>query len=309
MRAFVGLVLLLLIIGTALSSLFGTGLLPNRIVIVRFDFVALTVAAVVVLLATAASLVGVGFLKESVRRQSAKIFEAERTRAAEARRRFIRRLDHELTNPLTAIRTGLANLAAEDETSHPATLAMVNAQVMRAAALVGDLRKLADLELRPLEASPVDLSSLVGEVVEVIKDSLSGRGRRLTVSLPAAPWPLPPISGDRDLLFLAVHNLLDNALKYSGPDANVEVRGYEDGGVVALEVADTGSGIPDEETAQVVDELFRGSNALGTPGSGLGLSLVKSVCDRHGASLVVRSKVGKGTVVTLRFPIAAVTER
>ncbi len=260
MRAFVGLVLLLLIIGTGLSSLFGRGLLPNRVVIVRFDFVALTVAALVILLATAASLVGVGFLKESVRRQSTEILEAERTRAAEAHRRFIRRLDHELTNPLTAIRTGLANLAAGDETSHPATLAMVNAQVM-------------------------------------------------TVSLPAAPWPLPRISGDRDLLFLAVHNLLDNALKYSGPDANVEVRGYEDGGVVALEVADTGSGIPEDEIAQVVDELFRGSNALGTPGSGLGLSLVKSVCDRHGASLVVRSKVGKGTVVTLRFPIAPVTDR
>ncbi|MGC9025665.1 MAG: sensor histidine kinase [Chloroflexia bacterium] len=130
---------------------------------------------------------------------------------ADAHRRFLRRLDHEIKNPLTAIRAGLANLPEQSEKD---ILASVRAQVDRLARLSSDLRKLADLEVQPIEQGPVDLASLLTETVEVMAERPAAQ--RLSISLPRIPWPLPPVLGDRDLLFLALHNLLDNALSSPG---------------------------------------------------------------------------------------------
>jgi two-component system OmpR family sensor kinase len=68
---------------------------------------------------------------------------------------------------------------------------------------------------------------------------------------PGSPWPLPLVEGDRDLLFIAVQNLVANAIKFSAPGDTVEVRASEDGDALLLEVADTGAGIPADEIGQV----------------------------------------------------------
>ena len=83
------------------------------------------------------------------------------------------------------------------------------------------------------------------------------------------PWPVPPVPGDRDMLFVATYNLLGNALKFTRPGDVVEARAFEDGDAVVIEVADTGPGIPQEELPCVWEELCRGQNARGVPGSGL----------------------------------------
>ena len=216
------------------------------------------------------------------------------------RRRFLQRLDHELKNPLTAIRAGLANVAED-----PSAQAMhsVDAQVLRLSRLTADLRKLAELEARPLERSDVDLNDLLGQVFELAQDRPEAVARRLTLTLPQAPWPLPHISGDRDLLLLAIHNLFDNALKFSRPDDRIEMRASEDGASVVVEVADTGPGIPDEELPHVWEELYRGKGARGVPGSGLGLALVQAIIQRHGGQVSLRSRAGQGTLFTVRLPI------
>jgi two-component system OmpR family sensor kinase len=224
--------------------------------------------------------------------------EAE-TRAAEDRRRFLQRLDHELKNPLTAIQAGLANLG---ERPNPSALSSVKAQTTRLSRLVADLRKLADLETRPLERAPVNL----GEILETLT-GLAREGEfsnhRIMLTIPQAPWPLPEVSGDYDLLLLAIHNLLNNALKFTKPGDRVEVRALEDGQTVVVEVADTGPGIPDEELPHVWEELYRGKGARGVPGSGLGLALVRAIIDRHGGEVNIRSRAGQGTVVSLRIPV------
>jgi len=223
---------------------------------------------------------------------------------AEQRRRFLQRLDHELKNPLTAIRTGLANLAwlASDETRQ-ATLDSVDAQALRLSRLASDLRKLAELEVRPLETGPVDVEELLQEVLAAAQERPDGDQRHLGLTVPQAPWPLPSVEGDHDLLFLAVHNLVDNALKFTGPGDTVEVRAFEDGARLVIEVADTGQGIPEEEAPYVWDELYRGQGARGVPGSGLGLALVQAITERHGGQVGLRSRSGQGTVFTLRLPI------
>jgi two-component system OmpR family sensor kinase len=95
-----------------------------------------------------------------------------------------------------------------------------------------------------------------------------------------------------------------NAAKYSDPGARIEVRGTESEGSVVIEVADTGWGIADEDLPHVWDDLFRARAARGIEGSGLGLSLVRVVIERHGGQVSLRSRAGAGTSVRLEIPAA-----
>lgn len=224
--------------------------------------------------------------------------------ASNERRRFLQRLDHELKNPLTAIRAGLANLAeARLDEAQITALGSVEAQALRLSRLASDLRKLAELETRPLERAPVDLADLLRDVRTVAEERPESEQRRLSLTVPQAPWPLPTVEGDPDLLFLALHNLIDNALKFTGPGDTVEIRAFEDGTNVVIEVADTGPGIPEEEVPHVWQELYRGQGARGVRGSGLGLALVQAIVERHGGMTDLRSRAGQGTVFTVRFPV------
>jgi two-component system OmpR family sensor kinase len=237
------------------------------------------------------------------RRHQQRVAEA-RVQMADERRRFLQRLDHELKNPLTAIRAGLANVVNDSATAtQTQALATVEAQVLRLSRLTADMRKLAELEARPLERTPVDIAELLHEAVTLAQERPGASQRKLTLTLPQAPWPVPDVLGDWDLLFLAAYNLLDNALKFTRPGDTVEVRASEAGAFVTIEVADTGPGIPDEEVPRVWEELYRGRGARGIPGSGLGLSLVRAVVERHGGQVTMRSRAGRGTVVTLRLPV------
>ena len=230
--------------------------------------------------------------------------------AAEDRRRFLRRLDHELKNPLTAILAGLANLSASSgDGIEQSALGSVEAQVQRLRHLVADLRKLSDLETRPLERTAVDMNELLMEVFSFAESSPSASNRGLNLVIPQAPWPLPAVLGDRDLLFLAVYNLMDNALKFSNEGDTIEMRASEDGTDVVVEVADTGPGIAEEDMPYIWDELYRGTGAQVIPGSGLGLALTKAIVTRHSGQVSMRSRIGQGTVVTLRLPMAESIKR
>jgi two-component system OmpR family sensor kinase len=223
--------------------------------------------------------------------------------AAEERRRFLRRLDHELKNPLTAIRAGLANLAGlPSGEAHREALASVETQALRLSRLSADLRKLAELEVRLVEHSPVDVPALLRDAFTMAQENPAAAERHLNLSIPQAPWPLPNVRGDTDLLLLAVHNLLENALKFSRPGDTIELRGFEEGSDIVIEVADTGPGIPEEEQPHVWEELYRGEAGRGIPGSGLGLALVHAIAERHKGRVSMRSRLGQGTVFSLRLP-------
>jgi two-component system OmpR family sensor kinase len=225
------------------------------------------------------------------------------TQASEDRRRFLQRLDHELKNPLTAIRAGLTNMTYEPLEDYLAQeVSAVQAQVLRISRLVADLRKLAALEITPLESMVVNIAGLLTDVVSVLEDQAKTEDRQLSLILPNAPWPLPDVEGDPDLLLLAIHNLLDNAIKFTAPGDTIEVRAFDDGSDIVIEVADTGPGIPDLEIERVWEELYRGERARGVPGSGLGLPLVRAIIEKHGGNVVLRSRPDQGTVFSVRLP-------
>lgn len=221
----------------------------------------------------------------------------------EERRRFLQRLDHELKNPLTAIRAGLTNLSQQPLEEYATNeLVAVQTQVLRISRLVADLRKLLALEITPLETTTVNMAELLSDVVTALETQANTEGRRLTLITPNAPWPLPEINGDPDLLLLAIHNLLDNAIKFTSTGDTIEIRASDDESGISIEVADTGPGIPESEIDQVWEELYRSEQARGVSGSGLGLSLVRAIIEKHGGNVTLRSKPDQGTVFSVRLP-------
>jgi two-component system, OmpR family, sensor kinase len=297
-------VLLPAVAGIGLGLALDADMLPSSLFVLRVQVATGTLTAAVGLSLTVIAFVALwlnGRWHAALDRAAVK----DRLEHDEAHRRFVRRLNHELKNPLTAIRAGLANLAEDDaDGAQGSSLSNVHRQVDRLSRLTNDLRKLADLETCEVESAPVDLVDIVNEAVEMVTSAPGRAGRTVNVNAQNVPWPLSPVRGDRDLLLLAVYNLLDNALKFSDPRATVEVRASEDGSRATLEVIDTGQGIAEEDLPHVSEELYRGKEAQGIEGSGLGLALVGRVARLHGGELAVRSRQGKGTIAGLRLPLA-----
>ena len=231
---------------------------------------------------------------------------------ADNHRQFLLRLDHELKNPLTTLQVEVANLDAthakldaEIEEEHHQSTNRVKEQVSRLNDLVIQLRKLADIETRPLENEPTDLDELLTDLITEFQLTLGGMARTITLNLPQIPWRLPKVLGDSDLLYLALHNVMGNALKYTRPGDTIQARAFENANQVIIEIVDTGPGLPEEEQEHVWEELFRGKSARGTPGSGLGLPMVKTIIERHGGQVVFRSRLNQGSIVPLRLPVHA----
>lgn len=215
-----------------------------------------------------------------------------------SRHRLVARLDHEIKNPLQGIRAALADEPSDRQR------ASIDVQSKRLMTLLRDLRKIGEVEHMPLETSLVDLPALAREAVTATMDLPGAEARRWEIAFPTAPRPLPPVRADEDLLFLALLNVLGNAVKYSADDDAIEVRGQAEDGAVVLEIADTGRGIPPAEQQLVWEELGRAQEARGIDGSGLGLPMVRAILERHGGTATLESWHGEGTLIRLRLPAA-----
>ena len=249
------------------------------------------------------------FYNRGLRRQEStqSLIENAKQDAEQGRRRFLRRLDHEIKNPLTGLRAALVNMQ-EVQTGADRQRAVDNASnaVERLTRLLTDLRKLSDLGERPIELWQVDVPDLLQDVVDAAHVLPAYKGREVNLLIPKVPSPFPMITGDRDLLVLAVYNLVENALKFTCETDSVEIRVLEDGRAILIEVADSGVGIPVEDVSKIFEELYRGSNARTTEGSGLGLALVHRIIQLHGGQITVRSSQEdpRGTVFTIRLPVS-----
>ncbi len=230
-----------------------------------------------------------------------------RRETEESRRQFIRRLDHEIKNPLTGMQAALVNITeAASDSDRKRAGENAHHALVRLKRLLADLRKLAELEERALERLPVDIPALLEEVAEAAGSLPAAQERKINLLISRVPWPFPPVTGDRDLLGLVFYNLLENALKFTAREHSIEVRALEDGRAIVVEVADNGAGIPPEELSKIFEELYRGVNARGTEGSGLGLALARRIVVLHGGIVEVRSRQDdpRGTVFTVRLPVA-----
>lgn len=148
---------------------------------------------------------------------------------------------------------------------------------------------------------PVDVRSELTKVHEFYEAAASEAGIRLSVS---APEPVVACL-NRTLFQRAVGNLVANALAHTSSGGDVKVEATREGDAVRVEVSDSGQGIPQEDLGRVFDRFYRGDRARSSTsgGIGLGLAIVKSIVLLHGGTADVTSEVGRGTRVTLVFPL------
>lgn len=312
------LVLFLPLVGGLVAFLlvnFFAQALPPFMVTADFGFIGFVLGLTIRNLGFVALLIGLfitGVLlilyNRSVRRgeQTQVLVDSAKYEAEQGRRRFLRRLDHELKNPLTGLRAALVNMQeAQGVTDRQRAVDNAGHAVERLTRLLTDLRKLSDLGERPIELWQVDVPDLLQDVVDAAHSLPAYKGREVNLLIPKVPSPFPMITGDRDLLVLAIYNLVENALKFTCETDSVEIRVFEDGRAIIIEVADSGAGVPAEDVTKIFEELYRGSNARSTEGSGLGLALVHRIIALHGGQIDVRSsqEEPRGTVFTVRLPV------
>jgi len=227
-------------------------------------------------------------------------------RLEEVRRDFVANVSHELKTPLAAIR-GLAETlrdgALSDAEAGPRFVARILEQCRRLEALLADLLTLARLESPAARQEPaeLDLAELARHSAEMIVPLAVEK--QVTVSVDAVePTTL---RGDADALERLLLNLLENAVKYNRPGGTVTLRVHGEDGAVALEVRDSGIGIPPDQVTRIFERFYRvdrgRSRAEG--GTGLGLAIVKHVAQLHGGSVEVASTPGEGSSFKVRLPL------
>lgn len=219
---------------------------------------------------------------------------------------YIALVGHELRTPLTAI-GGHIDLIAESPDNTPIgevrdMLDVVKRNSGRMRAIVEQLLDLAALDSghADLARDAVDLSGLVAAAAEEVQPVAGQRQVGIVVYLPERLSVL----GDRARLSQVVHNLLDNAVKFSFDDSVVTVTLAADGDAAVLVVSDAGIGIPGDAHPHLFRRLFRADNArhTGLPGAGLGLALCRVVIERHRGTITVTPHRPTGTTVTVRLP-------
>ncbi len=222
--------------------------------------------------------------------------------AFEDQRRFVQDASHELRNPLAVARTNL-ELALSNPDAGPEELRrsveLAHRSTGRMSDLVDDLLVQARSGVPQIEQVDVDLASVADDV----RQQFLGPARERSISIQRSTSGSPVVRGDEPSLNRVVTNLVSNALRFAPPHTAVDVGVSSEDGTVELWVADKGPGLSAEDRKQVFNRFWRGSNA-GT-GSGLGLSIVKQVVERHGGSVGVTSDPGAGATFVVRLPQSA----
>lgn len=207
---------------------------------------------------------------------------------------------HDLRTPLTRLRGRLEQLAGRPDLNDDLRVELASAmtEADHLLATFRALLRIARIEsgTHEREWTEVDLGPLLQDAWELYQ--AVGEEKEIEVHLGHAAGLL---RGDRDLLFQALCNLLDNAIKYSPTGSEVTLAASDTGDLVEISVADRGPGVPAAERDKVMDRFYRSAAVAGVPGSGLGLSLVKAIAHHHGGQLVLTDNA-PGLRATLRLP-------
>jgi signal transduction histidine kinase len=207
---------------------------------------------------------------------------------------------HDLRTPLTRLRNRLEDLRPGAATSERTALDSAVQETDQLLTTFGALLRLARIEAQPpAGAGPVvDLSALAADAAELYTPIGAERAVRLNIDLAPAD-----VHGDRDQLFQMLVNLLDNALKFApaGGEVGMSLEATADGAVLCID--DNGPGIPETDRERVFDRFQRLESHRGTPGSGLGLSLVRAIVHRHGGRIELLDRA-PGLRVQVWLPLA-----
>jgi len=226
--------------------------------------------------------------------------------ADEARNAFITQVTHELRAPLTNIRL-YTEQAIEDGDQDPQMrgrcLNVISQEARRLEGIVTDMLSVAEIEAGTMSLRKDDVR--LEMLIEALKADYSGLADEKNITLEfKLPPKLPVIHADRDKIGLALHNLVNNALKYTPDGGRVEVKVDVKDGNMIIEVVDSGIGIAEADIARIFERFYRAKDpkVSEVTGSGLGLALAREVVRLHGGDIRVESEVGKGSTFSMVLP-------
>ncbi|GIJ71587.1 HAMP domain-containing sensor histidine kinase [Virgisporangium ochraceum] len=224
----------------------------------------------------------------------------EVVRAEAVRRRLAADVAHELRTPLAGLQAGLEELRDGLREPDVERLTALHDQSLRLGRVVQDLADLSAAESAALSLRPVhgDLVDITRRALAAQRPQLDAAGLRVETDLA----PVAPVLVDPDRIHQALVNLFANAVRYCRPGDHVAVRVRAGNGVAEVLVTDTGPGIPADELPHVFDRLWRGRDAAGVAGSGIGLAVVRELVTAHGGTVTATSPPGGGTAIALRLP-------
>ncbi|MBQ7187168.1 MAG: HAMP domain-containing histidine kinase [Ruminococcus sp.] len=236
---------------------------------------------------------------DSMRREITKARTCERE-AIENNKTVIATLSHDIKTPIASIRAYAEGLEANLD-STPEKRAKYLAVLMRkcdeVSALTNDLflHSLADLEKLKMTAEPVELGAFLRQAV----DEISGEKGDVIYARTAGEIT---VAADRNRLMQLCENIINNARKYAGTEVSITVSQQEGCGVIVFR--DHGGGIPDEDMPFITDKFYRGHNCGSRQGSGLGLYIVRYICEQLGGELTLRNHPEGGLSVEVKLPLS-----
>lgn len=235
-----------------------------------------------------------------------KLGRAEAAREGEKlRSALLDSVTHEFRTPLTSIKasvTGLLSGARLDDSQRKELLTIIDEESDRLDHLVGEAAQMAQLDANQIELhrEPHRIQEAIERAVEESRKPLAGHPVEVAV-----PDDLPAVRFDLDRIKDVLNQLLENAGKYSPPDAPVRISAEKRGAYVAVNVADRGPGIDDFEQSLIFDKFYRGKDQrYSVQGTGMGLSIAKAIVEAHGGTISVTSQLGHGSVFSFTLPYA-----
>lgn len=224
---------------------------------------------------------------------------------AQTKSDFVSNVSHELRTPLSLISMFAETLYLDRVPSHEKRKEyeeIILKETNRLTNIVNKILNFSQIEAnkRTYKPAPTDVGEVMKELLHDYAYHIEKNGFQFSVDLAEG---LPPAMIDKEALYEALVNLIDNAMKYSGEHKELTFRTFQRGQAVCLEVQDKGIGIASEKVKQIFDKFYRitEGNLQNTRGAGLGLTLVNHIMDAHGGDIEVESTPGKGSIFRLVF--------
>lgn len=234
----------------------------------------------------------------------------DRTREAQIERMrsdFVANASHELRTPLTTLSGFIETMqgaAKQDEKARVEFLKVMKAQAERMSLLIDDLLSLSRIELDEhlLPNAQVNLVEVVRQVANLLQSQVKNSASELQIDVPETLL----VRGDSNQLTQVFHNLIENAVKYSGAGKRVVVKARIDQGNAIVSVEDNGPGIAAHHVPRLTERFYRvnAQKSRTRGGTGLGLAICKHIVNRHRGSLVIKSEVGRGSSFAVHLPLS-----
>ena len=221
---------------------------------------------------------------------------------------FMSTVSHEFKSPLTSIRQMAEMLvrgrvpSRERQQKYYTTILQQSERLSHLIDNILDFSKMEEGQ-KIFRFEKVDIIPVVKDIVESFQKHIADQGFHISLTIPE---PLPDIIFDREAMEQVMHNLIDNACKYSGESKNIEVQLFPKGSKIVISVRDYGVGIRKEDQDKIFSRFYRAGEELTqtVKGSGIGLTIVKQIVEAHQGEITVESSPGKGSIFSVKLPVS-----